>query len=392
MMEAFRNLEGETKLLADTIEEICEEYDHDYWLEYAKEGDNPEELWQELSAAGYSGINVPEEYGGVDMDLYDTAVTLERMTSKGVMAGFLVISSAMAPIPILNSDNEQLKERFLPEIATGETKFCFGITEPESGTNSYKMTTSATREGDEYVVNGQKFWVSDIDEADYLLLVLRTTPYEEVKDEKRYDGITLLVVPTDAAGIELSQIDTAITSASSAFSVQFNDVRVPVENRIGEEGDGFSYLFDALNPERVAVASECVGFGRFAIDRAVSYVNDREVWDAPLGSHQGVQHQLSRAKVQVELAGLATERAAKAFDAGNPNAGEMADMAKYAASEAAHLAVQNSIQVHGGAGFMRDYGVVNVRDFIQHARVAPVNNEMMLNGIAERILGLPKSY
>lgn len=391
-MEAFRNLDGETKLLADTIDEICEEYDHEYWLEYAKEGKHPEELWDELCKSGYSGINVPEEYGGVDMDMYDTAVTLERMASKGLLAGFLVISSAMAPIPILNTDDEELKERFLPGIATGEIKFCFAVTEPDSGTNTYQMTTSATRDRDEYVVNGQKYWVSDIKDADYVLLVLRTTPYEEVKDDKKYEGITLLVVPTDADGIDMSPLDTAITSASSTYSVHFDDVRVPVENRIGEEGQGFKYLFDALNPERVCVAAECVGFGRFALDRAVSYVNDREVWDAPLGSHQGVQHQLSEAKVQVELAGLVTERAARAFDDDRPNAGELADMAKYAASEAAHLAVQNSIQVHGGAGFMRDYGVVNVRDIVQHLRVAPVNNEMMLNGIAERVLGLPKSY
>ena len=392
MTTAFRNLEGETKLLADTIDDICEEYDHEYWLEYAKDGAHPEEIWDELRANGFTGINVPEAYGGVDMTMYDMAVTIERMASKGILVGFLVISSGMVPIPIRNAGSDELKARFLPDIASGDIKVCFATTEAEAGTNTLQNKTMATRDGDEYVVNGEKAWISDIDAADYVLLVTRTTPADEIPADADHRGFSLLLVDTETDGIDLTPMDTAITSASSVFTVHFDDVRVPVENRIGDENHGFKFLFDALNPERITIAAECVGFGRFALDRAVEYVNERDVWGQPLGAHQGVQHQLAEAKVQVELAGLMAERAARAFDAGEPNAGALADMANYAASEAAHQAVERSIQVHGGAGFSRDYGVINVRDIVQHLKVAPINNEMLLNSIGERILGLPKSY
>jgi len=391
-MAGFQNLDGEAKLLADTINEICEEYDHDYWHEYAKTNDHPDELWDTLCDRGFSGMNVPEEYGGTDMSMYHTAVVLERLARHGVLCGFLVVSSTMAPIPIKNHGSGELKERFLPGIASGDVAFSFATTEADAGTNTYKNTMSARREGDEYVLEGEKTWISEIDDADYVIVVARTTPLEEAPDDKPGYGITTLIVDANDSNLDYAPMDLSITSASQAHTVHFNGVRVPVENRIGPEDEGFYLLFDALIPERVAVAAECVGFGRFALDRGASYAQERDVWDQPIGAHQAVQHKLAKPHVKVELAALATEESARAFDDGRDEAGVYGDIAKYAASEYAYEAIENAVQIHGGAGFMPEHGVINVQSMMQHMRVAPVNNEMMLNSIAEKSLDLPKSY
>jgi len=391
-MPRIDGLSGQAKMIAETIDDITDKYDHEYWVERAEENVPAEELWETLIDQGFAGINVPEEYGGTDLNMYHTAILLERMTSNGVFEGNVVSTGTMAPIPIKQNGDDALKERFLPRIAAGDATFAFGITEPHSGTNSYKIRTQARRDGDEYVIDGQKTYMSLAASVDYILLVTRTQPYEAVKDGDRSDGITLLIVDTDADGIDMDPMDLKITQSENQYNVFFEEVRVPADNRISAEGEGFKALFGALNPERICVSAMATGFGRFALQRGVEYAKERQIWDEPLGSHQGVQHPLSEAKVDLELAAMAMERAAKRFDQGAPNAGAFANMAKFAASEAANEAVDTAIQVHGGAGFSREYGVINVRNYVRHFRVGPVNNEMILNYIGENVLGLPKSY
>lgn len=391
-MSRLESLTGEAKLIGDTIDDIAETYDHEYWVDCATSDERPDELWETLSEHGFIGVNVPEEYGGSDVDMYGTAIFLERLSSHGIYLGDLIPTAVMAPIAIRDHGSDDLKERLLPEIAAGETKLSYGITEADSGTNTYKIRTTVDREAGEYVVNGQKSFVTNFAETDYIQLVCRSTAYEEVKDEDKRKGITSLLVPTDADGITYDSLEMDMTQTDEEYAVHFDDVRVPVGNRLGDEGEGFVQLFTSLNPERIAVSAIVLGLGRFALQRGVEYANDREVWGDPIGSHQGVQHPLARSKVDIELATLATDRAAKAVDADEDLAGPLSNIAKLAASEAADQAVDTAIQVHGGNGFSRHYGVINVADWVRHMRVAPVNNEVVLSYIGSNILGLPRSY
>lgn len=379
-------------MIADTIDEITDTYDHEYWLDCALADERPDELWETLADNGFIGVNVPEAYGGAEMDMYGTSIFLERLSSHGIYLGDLIPSTTMAPIAIREHATEKLKERLLPGIAAGKIKMSYGITEPNSGTNTYKIGTSVSREGEAYVVNGQKTFVTNFASSDYIQLVARSTPYEEIKDDDKRKGITSLIVPTDADGISFEPLDLAMTQVDQEYTVHFDDVRVPVDHRLGDEGEAFIQLFTSLNPERIAVSAIVLGLGRFALERGVAYAKEREVWDQPIGSHQGVQHPLARAKVDLELATLATDRAAKAVDAGEDLAGPLSNVAKFAASEAADQAVDTAIQVHGGNGFSRHYGVINVADWVRHMRVAPVNNEVVLSYIGSNILGLPQSY
>lgn len=391
-MGRLESLSGEAKLIADTVDEIAGEYDHEYWLACARADERPVELWETLCEQGFVGVNIPEEYGGTAFDMYGTSIFLERLASHGIYLGDLIPTAVMGPIAIREHAPEALKERLLPAIAAGELTLSYGITEPDSGTNTYKMRTAIERDGDEYVINGQKTFVTNFAETDYIQLVGRTTPYEAVRDGDKRKGITSVIVPTDADGISYDPLDLDMTQTDEEYAVHFDDVRAPVDNRLGDEGEAFHQLFSSLNPERIAVSAIVLGLGRFALERGVDYAKEREVWDAPIGSHQGVQHPLARAKVDLELATLATDRAAEAVDANNDLAGPLSNVAKFAASEAADQAVDTAIQVHGGNGFSRHYGVINVADWVRHMRVAPVNNEVVLSYIATNVLGLPRSY
>jgi len=388
----LRSRSGEAAMISSTVGDLLQEYDHDYWRSCLDDDELPEELWSELADLGFTGITVPQEYGGQGMGMTEQAALVETVTRHGVMVPYLVVSAAMAPIPMANYGSEQLKERFLPDLASGDVRFCFAITEPDAGTNSFKIQTHAERDGDEYIINGQKIYISGADRADFIQLVTRTTPYEVAKREDPRYGGTLLVVPTDAAGLEMNELDTAINESTGQYSLFFDDVRVPVENRVGEVDKGFFHMFDALNPERILLSAGALGLGQFVHGRAVDYANQREVFGAPIGSHQGVQHPLAKTKVDLELGGMAVDQAASLFDAGAENAGPFANMANYAATEAADEAMDVAIQTHGGNGFSRDYDIVVFRNMIRLFRIAPINNEMVLNTVAERILGLPRSY
>jgi acyl-CoA dehydrogenase len=384
--------DAELRMVEDALDEIADTYDHRYWYERAENNEFYDELWNTLGEEGFLGAAVPEEYGGAGMGLPAIATVIRTLASHGVPSLELIVHSTMAPTIISRHASELLKERYLPEIASGDKQFCFGITEPDAGTNTYQLQTTATRDGDDYVLNGQKIFVSAAGVSDYIQVVTRSTPYAEVADEDPKAGFSLFVVDLDTDGVELEPLDLDVPEPTKQYSVFFEDAAVPAENRIGAEDEGFYYLFDTLNPERVTSGALAVGLGQFAIDRAAEYANERSVFDTPIGAHQGVQHPLAKAKIDVELANFAVERAATAYEADDNTVGAYANMAKYAASEAADRAVDAAIQTHGGYGVSPDYGVINVERFVRVLRIAPVNNEMILNHVAENVLGLPKSY
>lgn len=381
-------------MIVDAIGDLTDEYDHDYWRACVEEDRFPEALWATLGDNGFLGCNIPTEYGGEGLGMPAHATVTEALCTQGVPLVYLIITPAMGVIPLREHGTDELKDRLLPGIATGETKVAFAITEPDAGTNTYQISTKAERENDKYLVNGQKIFITGAKESDYIQLVARTTPYEKVRADDPRKGVSLFMVPTDADGIEMTPLDLAIPEATRQYIVHFEDVSVPVENRIGGEGDGFFCLFDALNPERVTTNAISIGLGRFALRRAVNYAKEREVFDAPIGSHQGVQYPLAEAKIDLELAADANMKAARAIesDAGNADVGMYANMAKYAGSIAADEAVDTAIRTHGGYGFSREYDIITIKPLVQLLRTAPVNNNMVLNHISENLLGLPKSY
>jgi acyl-CoA dehydrogenase len=284
-----------------------------------------------------------------------------------------------------------MKERYLPPLARGETRFCFALTEPTAGSNSFRTSTSARLDGDEYVLNGQKMFITGVDASDYMLVVTRTTSFEDASDKR--EGLSLLVVDRHSPGITLQPLDMGVVHPETQFAVYFDDVRVPRGDLVGEEGKGHRYLFDALNPERISAAALAIGLGRFVLDKAVAYARERVVFDKPIGSHQGLQHPLAEAKTHLELAAVMTHYAAALSDGGDKvTAAAYANMAKLAAADAATEACDVAIEVHGGRGFSNDVGLVTLWPFIRMLRTVPVSREMILNYVGEHVLGLPRSY
>ncbi len=385
----LENANKERETVRDFVQRLTRKYDRRYWVERATSGAGVDEMWREMAAAGYLGITVPEEYGGTGMSLVRLTVLLEELANRGVPLGFLVVSNAMGAIPIARHGTEAQKRRYLPRLAEGAEKFCFAITEPDAGSNSFNIRTLARRDGDSYVLSGQKVFISGVDQAQHMLVVARTTPADQAADKRQ--GISLFIVDPKAAGVEMRRLDTRMLMLERQFQIFFDGVRVPHENRLGAEGEGFKVLFDALNPERVTLAAITVGIGRFALDKAVEYAKTRKVFDVPIGAHQGLSHPMAVAKTHLELAALMTHYAAELFDSGG-KAGMYANMAKYAAAEAGIEAVDVAMQVHGGSGFTGEVDLITLWPFVRLMRTAPVTREMILNYIAEHVLGLPRSY
>ena len=316
-------------------------------------------------------------------------ILMEELANQGVPTMFLVVSAAMGAIPIAKYGTEEQKRRYLPALADGSKKFCFGITEPDAGSNTFKIRTLARRDGDHYMLNGQKAFISGVDDADYLMVVARTSPPDQVADKR--EGISLFIVYTKAPGFTAHKMDTRILIPERQFQLFFDDVRIPVGDRLGSEGEGLKVMFDALNPERISVGAMACGLGRYALNKAVEYARERKVFDKPIGAHQGLSHPMAIAKTHLELASLMTNHAARIFDEGG-NAGMYANMAKYAAAEAGIEAVDLAMQVHGGSGFTGEVDLITLWPLVRLMRTAPVSREMILNYIAEHVLGLPRSY
>jgi len=377
----------EQQMLRQAVGTIAAKYGHDYYTRCAHNGVKTDELWDELGAQGFLGVNVPAAYGGGGMGISELAIVLEELATHGCPLLLMVVSPAICATIVSIFGDEAQKQRWLPGFASGELKMAFAITEPDAGSNSHNIATVARRDGDVYRLNGTKYYISGADESESVLVVTRTGT-----DEGSGRGrLSLFVVDLASAGLDKTVIPVEIVAPEKQFTLFFDDVEVPADRLLGTEGDGLRQVFMGLNPERIMSAALANGIGRYALDKAAAYARDRSVWGTPIGRHQGLAHPLAKAKIEVELARLMTQKAAWAYDAGH-DAGEPANMAKYAAAEAALSALDQAIQTHGGNGMSSEYGLADMWGAARLIRTAPVSREMILNFVAQHSLQLPKSY
>ena len=377
----------EQALLREAVGKIASRYGHDWYVAKAKADERPVELWDELARNGYLGVNLPEKYGGGGMGISELAMVLEEITAAGCPLFIIIVSPAICGTVLARFGSEELQARWLPGLCAGTVKMAFAITEPDAGSNTHRLSTTARRDGDVYRLDGQKYYISGVDEADAILVVARTG----TDPSTGHALLSLFVVETDRPGLSWQVIPVEVTAPDRQYTLFFDDVVVPAGNLIGEEHGGFRTVFAGLNPERIMVAALCNGLSRYALDKAVAYATDRRVWDVPIGAHQGVAHPLAKAKVEFELARLMTQKAAWLYDS-ELEAGEASNMAKYAAAEAALACLDQAIQIHGGNGLSSEYGLADLWFTARLMRTAPVSREMVLNFVAQQSLGLPKSY
>ena len=377
----------ERRALRDSVGKMVGAYGRAYFKDIVARGAKPDELWADMGAAGFLGVHLPEEYGGGGGGLADLAIVIEEMAAHGCPMFMIVISPAICGSILAAHASAEIKDRYLRGIAGGTVKMAFAITEPDAGSNTHKIKTTARHDGDGWRITGQKYWTSGVDEAEALLVVARDA---EVGPDGR-STLSLFVVETDAPGLELQPIDSALQLPEKQFTTFFDDVPVRPDGLIGEEGRGLKQVFSGLNPERIAAACVANGIGRYALARGAQYARDRSVWGTPIGAHQGVAHPLAEAYVAVEMSRVAAMRAAELADSG-ADAAEAANIAKLAAGDAATMALDRAIQVHGGNGLSNEFGLSDLWFVARMFKTAPVSREMILNHIAQHSLGLPKSY
>ncbi|KAB1504463.1 acyl-CoA dehydrogenase [Corynebacterium sp. 320] len=373
-------------LLRSTVDTVVSKYGRHYRRAKIAADEPATELWKDLADAGLVGIGLPEEYGGGGAGLLEFSIVAERLAEQGHLPVLLVMSPGIVGSILLGVGTHDQKKRFLPGIASGTVKCAFAITEPEAGSNTHRTRTKLQKTDDgTYRLHGEKCFISGVDEADYVLVVAREV------DEANDGQVCCCLVPTDTAGLTKAKIETEDFSADSQWLVHCDNVRVEARDVVGRGTNGFKALFKGLNPERILMAAFCNGIALRALSKAIDYSKSREVWGAPIGSHQGVAHPLAEAKIDVELARHMTARAASAADAGE-HAGELANYAKFSAARAAEKAVDRAIQTHGGNGFSKDYEVSELYWPARLFRTAPVSEEMILNYVSHQVLGLPRSY
>jgi alkylation response protein AidB-like acyl-CoA dehydrogenase len=378
----------ERQALRKAVADMARRYGPEYMSRKARTGGKTTELWEEAGKLGYLGVNVPEEYGGGGGGIGDLAAVLEELAAAGCGLLLMVVSPAICATIIARFGTDEQKQSWLPRFADGSIRMAFAITEPDAGSNAHKLTTTARRDGDNWVLSGRKVFISGVDEADAVMVVGRT---EDAKTGKLKPA--LFIVPTSTPGFEFTPIEMDIVAPDKQFMLFLDDVRLPGDALVGSEDAALLQLFAGLNPERIMAASMAVGMGRFALDKAVAYAKTRTVWSAPIGAHQGVAHPLAEAKIDLELAKLMTQKAAALYEAGDDlAAGEAANMAKFAAADASVKAVDAAVQVHGGNGLTAEYGLAAMITAVRANRIAPVSREMILNFVAQNTLGLPKSY
>jgi alkylation response protein AidB-like acyl-CoA dehydrogenase len=386
-MATFSETE-ERQELRRAVARLASKYGREWFTEKARSGGKTTELWLEIGKNGYLGINIPEEYGGGGGGIGDIAAVCEELAAQGCPLLLMVVSPAICGTIIARYGTDEQKQRWLPGICDGTGTMAFAITEPDAGTNTHNITTTARRDGVEWVLSGRKVYISGVDEADHVLVVARAHDARTGKVKP-----VLFVVPTDADGFEAQPIPMEIVSPEQQFTVFLDDVRLPADAVVGDEDGGLVQLFAGLNPERIMAASFSTGLARYALDRATAYAKDRQVFQGPIGSHQAVAHPLAQSHIEIEMARLMTQKAAALYDAGDDmGAGEAANMAKYAAAEAACEAVDRAVQTHGGNGITQEYGMAGLLVATRAGRIAPVSREMILNFVAMHSLGLPKSY
>jgi alkylation response protein AidB-like acyl-CoA dehydrogenase len=385
---------AEHRDLRAAVAAIASGFGPQYYAQHAAERTPCEELWTKLGEAGFIGVNIPAEYGGGGGGLTELALVCEELGAQGTPLLLLVVSAAISAEVITRFGTDRQRGAWLPGLAAGTSKVVFAITEPDAGSNTHRLSTTATRDGDGWVLRGTKYYISGVDEADALLVVARTGPAASASppgEGRSQAPLSMFLVPADSPGLERSVLPVDLLLPEKQFTLHFDDVRLGPEALVGQEGEGFRQVFHGLNPERITGAAQCVGIARYVLAAAARYARERQVWDAPIGTHQGVAHPLARAKIDTELAALMTRRACWQHDHGEP-AGESANMAKYAAAEAAIAAADAAMQTHGGNGFATEYGLLPYWASARLLRVAPVNREMILNYVAQHSLGLPRSY
>jgi alkylation response protein AidB-like acyl-CoA dehydrogenase len=378
---------GEHRLIRQSAAAIAARYGHAYYAERARAGGNIAELWDELGQAGLLGVHLPAEYGGGGAGLSELVIVTEELAAHGMPLLIAVISPAICGSILAAHASPDMKASWLPGLADGTRKMAFALTEPDAGSNSHNVSTTARRTDAGWVITGGKYYISAVDECEALLLVARD---DSVASDGR-SRLSLFIVPAGASGLTLQPIPTALVSPDRQFTVFLDDVRVGEDALIGTAGEGLRQVFAGLNPERILAAALCNGVGRYAITKAADYARQRKVWSEPIGAHQGIAHPLAQAHVNVELARLATARAAELFDHGQ-DAAEAANIAKLSAADAALAALDQSIQTHGGNGLAIEYGLADLWFVTRLMRTAPVSREMVLNFVASHSLGLPPSY
>lgn len=385
------SLNEQQTAIIDAAERICAKFGLDYWLERELKGGFPEEYFQEVAKGGWLGIAMPEAYGGAGLGITEAALFLRTVASGG---GALAAASAIhmnifGLHPVVLFGTEEQKQRILPPFTRGETKACFAVTEPDTGLNTTKLKVKAERQGDKYILSGKKVWISTAQVAEHMLILARTTPADQVK--KKTDGLSLFYTKLDRNYIQVREIEKMGRKAVDSNEMFIDNLPVPVEDLIGEEGKGLEYMFHGMNAERCLVAAEAVGIGQAAIRLATQYAKDRVVFDRPIGQNQGIQHPLAQSWAELEAANLMVMAASTLLDQGLP-CGTEANAAKLLASQAAMKACQTAILTHGGFGYAKEY---HVERFLREAWVpfiAPVSPQLILSNIAEKKLGLPKSY
>jgi acyl-CoA dehydrogenase len=391
-------LSAQQRLVRESIRDICDGYDDEYWRQKDLDQEYPQEFVDDLGVHGWFGILVPEAYGGAGMGTPESVVMMEEIAaSGGGFAGAQAIHGGIYnSVPIVRYGSEELKAELLPQVAAGEVAIqSLGLTEPNAGSDSTSIETRAVRDGDEYVIDGQKIWTSRVDATDYVVVVARTTPKAEV--EKPTRGISMFLVDLEAAldagTLEKRAIPKTASNAVHAFELWFEELRVPATNLVGEEGRGFYQLLDGLNEERIVIAAECLGLGELAIDRGVRYAREREVFGRPIGQNQAIQHPLAEAYARVQAAKAMTYQAADAVEGGDSReVGARANLSKFLAADAAFQAADAAVQTHGGFGVAREYDVERYFREARLTRLVPITQELVLNYVGEKVLDLPRSY
>ena len=384
-------LTDEQQSIRDSVDRLCAEFGDDYWYERDRTATYPEEFHQAMAAGGWLGIAMPEAYGGAALGVTEAMIMMHAVarSSGGMSAASAIHINIFGPHPIVVFGNEEQRQRWLPDLVQGRVKTCFGVPEPDAGLNTSNIKTRADRDSNGYIVNGKKLWTTTAQEAGKIMLLARTTPRDQVK--KPTDGLTLFYTDLDRRYCDVREIPKMGRAAVDSNEVFFDGLPVPEEDRIGEEGKGFRYILHSLNPERILIGAEAVGLGQNALGRAIEYAKTREVFDRPIGQNQSIQHPLAENWMELEAAYMMAAKAAWLYD-NDQECGSESNAAKYMGGEAGFKACTQAVMTHGGMGYAKEYHVERLMREVLIARIAPVSPQMILNYIAERTLGLPRSY
>ncbi|HZU49083.1 MAG TPA: acyl-CoA dehydrogenase family protein [Mycobacterium sp.] len=388
-------LTEDQELIRRSVAQLAQKFDDHYWMEKDQAHEFPTEFYRAIADGGWLGMTIPVEYGGHGLGITEATLLAEEVAKSGggMNAASAIHLSIFGMQPVVVHGSEELKRRTLPRVVTGELHVCFGVTEPGAGLDTSRITTFAKRAGDHYVVNGRKVWISKALESEKILLLTRTEAHDDLikRGAKKTDGMTLFLTDLDRARVDIRPIPKMGRNAVSSNELFIDSLEVPVEDRVGEEGKGFQYILDGLNPERMLIAAEALGIGRVALDKAVKYATDREVFGRPIGMNQGIQFPLADSLARLDAAELMLRKATWLYDNGKP-CGREANTAKYLCAEAGFTAADRALQTHGGMGYAEEYNVARYFREARLMKIAPISQEMILNYLGSHTLKLPRSY